>query len=106
MRLACGKFMSRVDQLTFAMLIDCLKSSDQAVVIDTLALLEKEKKQLAIPPVYFLSRAHPLKKIRQKALETFAVLDQNGEARKIVEGKSTEFAVKELIEKYGNFRSA
>jgi hypothetical protein len=104
LRAAAGNVMSKFDQMTFKMLINNLKSTDYQVVADTLDQLAKEKKTIAIPPVYFLSTNHPDKRLRERAAKALTALDPNGEALSLTEGKSTEEAVKALILQYGNFR--
>ena len=97
--------MSKIDQMTFRILIDCLKNPDYQVVIDTLVQLEKEKRPISIPPVYFLSVAHPDKRIRQRAARALAAIDPLSQAEKLSRDKEPEEAVRLLIQKYGNFRS-
>ncbi len=104
MRAAAGNVMSKFDQITFRMLINCLKSPDHQVVVDTLAQLEKEKRPISIPPIYLLSAAHPDKRIRQRAAQALAAIDQNGEVEKLTLGKEPDQAAKTLIQQYGNFR--
>lgn len=97
--------MSKIDQITFRMLINHLKSTDFQVVSDTLEQLAKEKRSISLPPIYFLSVAHPDKRIRAKALNALKEIDQGNEVDKLVKDKEPEEAVRSLIEKYGNFRS-
>lgn len=104
LRSAAGNVLSKIDQVTFRILVNCLKSPDFQVVMDTLEQLEKEKRPISIPPVYFLSAAHPDKRIRQRAARALAAIDKDGEVTGLTQGKEPEDAVRELIHKYGNFR--
>jgi HEAT repeat protein len=104
LRAAAGNVMGKIDQISFRMLTDCLKSPDYQVVVDTLEQLEKEKRAISIPPVYFLSAAHPDKRIRARAARALAAIDPEGDAEKLAIGKEPDEAVRLLIQKYGNFR--
>jgi hypothetical protein len=104
LRAAACTFMSKIDQITFRALVDNLKDPDFQVVAGTLEQLEKEKRLISIPPVYFLAAAHPDKRIRQRAAKALVAIDPDGEVEKLVRGKETEDAVHLLIQKYGNFR--
>lgn len=97
--------MSKIDQITFRMLIDCLKSPDYQVVVDTLAQLEKEGRPISIPPVYFLSTSHPDKRIRARAAQALANMGDTKEIENLTKGKEAKEAVGILIQKYGNFRN-
>lgn len=96
--------MSKLDQITFRMLVNCLKSPDYQVVVDTLDQLEREKRPISIPPVYFLSVAHPDKRIRDRAAKALSQMDDAEEIEKLTRGKEAKEAVSLLIQKYGNYR--
>lgn len=104
LRSAAGNVMGKIDQMTFKMLINTLKSPDYQAVVDTLDQLGAEKRSISIPPIYFLSAAHPDKRIRARAASVLSSIDPKGEIPHLVEGKSPEDAVRTLIEKYGNFK--
>lgn len=104
LRSAAGNVMGKLDQFTFKMLINNLKSTDYQVVVETLDQLEKEKRTISIPPIYFLSTSHPDNRIRVRAEKALANIDPKGEAAKLVHGKDPKEAVGILIHKYGNFR--
>lgn len=104
MRSAAGNVMSKLDQFTFKMLINNLKSTDYQAVVETLEQLEKEKRPISIPPVYLLSTSHPDNRIRVRAEKALAQIDPKGEAAKLVKDKDPKEAVGILIQKYGNFR--
>lgn len=97
--------MGKIDQITFRMLINNLKSDDFEVVAETLEQLEKEKRPISIPPVYFISVAHPDPRIRRKAESSLAKMDDIAEIRTLTTGKETKDAVALLIEKYGHYKS-
>lgn len=105
LRSAAGNVMGKIDQMTFKWLVDNLKSPDYQVVADTLEQLEKEKRPIAIPPVYFLSVQHPDSRIRARAAKALSLIDSESEALKLTEGKTPEEGVKALIQRYGNFRA-
>ena len=97
--------MGKIDQMTFKWLVNNLKSDDYQVVADTLEQLEKEKRTISIPPVYFLSVQHPDPRVRNRAAQALSRIDSEGDVSKLTEGKSPEDGVKALIERYGNFRA-
>ena len=101
---AARSVMSRLDHFTFKMLIDCLKSEDYEAASTALDQIAKEKRTAAIPPVYFVSRAHPNMLVREKAMKTLESFDNAKEIARVTEGKSIEEAVKALIEHFGNYR--
>ena len=105
LRSAAGNVMGKIDQMTFKWLVDNLKSTDYQVVVDTLDQLEKEKRPISIPPIYFLSVSHPDPRIQRRAAQALQNIDPTGDALSSVEGQSPQEAVKHLIDKYGNFRA-
>ncbi len=105
LRAAAGNVMGKFDQLTFKMLINNLKSTDYQVVVDTLEQLANEKRSISIPPIYFLSTSHPDQRIRVKAAAALSSIDSESEAVNLVQGKTSQDAVRILIQKYGNFKS-
>ena len=96
--------MNKLDQMTFNMLIDNLKSNDLQVLFDTIAQLEKEKKPMTIPPLYFVAKNHPVKNVRERASKALANIGDVNKIEKLTEGKSIEEAVKALINEYGHFK--
>lgn len=104
LRSATAGFMSKIDQVTFRLLVDCLKNPDYQVVIDALEQLEREKRPISIPPVYFLAQAHPDPRIRRQAAKVLSSLDPEDAVKKLVQNKETAEAIKALIVHYGNFR--
>ncbi|MBY0360117.1 MAG: hypothetical protein K2W82_19095 [Candidatus Obscuribacterales bacterium] len=104
LRSATAGFMSKIDQVTFRMLVDCLKNPDYQVVVDSLEQLERENRLISIPPVYFLAQAHPDPRIRRRATQVLAKLDPEDAVKNLVQDKETNEAIKALILHYGNFR--
>lgn len=101
---ATGGIMGKLDAMTFKMLVNNLKDPDYQVVCVTLEQLGKEKRPIAIPPVYYVYTQHPDPRVREKAKKALAELDTKHEVEKLTKGKTVEDAVKTLISHYGNFR--
>jgi len=95
----------KLDQMTFKMTINGLKSDDYEAICITIDQLVKEKKPVSIPPLYVVSQAHPNPRVRLKASEAVRSLDTHGTVPKLTEGKSVSDAAKALIEKFGNFKA-
>lgn len=104
LRGATKSISSKIDQISFKLLVNCLKSSDRQAVIEALNQLEKERRPIAIPPIYFLSQAHPDPRIRARSTAILKTLDPKDEIAKITNAEDPQTAVKKLIEHYGNFR--
>lgn len=102
---AAKSIMGKLDQFTFKMMVDGLKSNDYEAVKTTIEQLERENRPLSIPPLYFVSQEHPIKAIRDRATKALGKMEKPAELEKATRGKSTEEAVKALIEKYGHYRS-
>lgn len=96
---------AKIDQMTFRMTIDGLKSNDYEALCITIDQLVKEKKPVSIPPLYVVSEAHPNVRAREKAKEAIKSLDPKGEVERLVAGKSIKEATNALIERFGNFKS-
>lgn len=105
LRSAAGNVMGKIDQMTFRMLVNNLKSTDYQVVVDTLEQIESEKRPISIPPVFFLSKSHPDQRIRDRAAKVLSIIDPDAESVKLTAGVSAEDAVRKLILHYGNFRA-
>lgn len=97
--------LSKLDQITFKMLVNNLKSNDYDVVAESIDQLVREKKPIKIPPLYFVARAHPNEFVRRKAGAAIKGLDEYETIEKLTAGKSIEEATHLLIERYGNFRA-
>ena len=102
---AARSIMGKLDQFTFKMMVNGLKSNDYTAVKETIEQLEREKRPLSIPPLYFVSREHPVKAVRERATQALSVIGDGKEIEQIAEGKTTEEAVKALIQKYGHYRA-
>lgn len=96
--------MGALDQLTFKMMVNQLKSNDYEAVKTTIEQLEKEGRPLTIPPLYFVSKEHPIKAIRDRAQLAIGKIGKMSDIERITKDKSTEEAVKELIKEYGHYR--
>ncbi len=101
---AAQSLMSKIDHFTFKMIVNYLKSEDYDTASDAIETLTKEKKPLSIPPLYYVAKAHPLQRIRDKAEKALELIGDKSEIENLTKGKSTEEAVKSLIEHYGNFK--
>ena len=96
---------NKIDQFTFKMLIDNLKSNDYDTVAEAIDQLVKEKRPLSIAPLYFVSRAHPNVHVRTKAGGAIRDLGLEDEVNKLTKDLPTiEEATKALIIKYGNYK--
>ena len=94
-----------MDRFTFRMLINALKSSDPEAIKGTINQLVKEKRPLAIPPLYLVSVAHSSAQARKYALEGLKTLVPENKIEEIVKGKNIEGAVQALIKEFGHYRS-
>lgn len=102
---AAKSLMGKIDHFTFKMLVDLLKSDDYEAVNNAIQGLEKEKGTLGIAPLYFVSKEHPNTLIRERATKAIAKIGDEKRVAELTEGKTTEEAVKALIQEYGNYRS-
>jgi HEAT repeat protein len=94
----------KIDQFTFKMLVDCLKSMDYDVVAEAIDQLVREKRELGIAPIFFVSRAHPNEMVRAKAAEALSKFDQAEEIAKLTKGKAVDEGTKALINRFGNYK--
>jgi len=95
---------SKIDSFTFKLLVNGLKHEDYEAVVTSIEQLAKEKNPMAIPPLFFVYKAHPIVKAREKAWKAIEIIGDKAEVEKLTEGKETEDAVKALIQHYGNFK--
>lgn len=98
-------FLAKLDHMTYKMTVDGLKGTDYdsvAIIIDQLV---KEKRSVCIPPLYVVSKAHPVIPIRTKAEKALRELDPAGEVQKLTDGKEMQPAVKALVEHFGNYKA-
>ena len=96
--------LNRLDQWSFKMVVDNLKDNDYDVVKEAVDQLSKEKKPIAIPPLYFVAKAHPLVPCRKLAENALKQFGQEKEIEAVTVGKSIQDATKALIDKYGNYK--
>jgi hypothetical protein len=104
LRSASKSFLADLDRTSYKLLINGLKSSDPDAVKLTIDQLVAEKKPVAIPPIYFVSVAHPVPWVRQQATAALPKMVPPDELKKLTEGKDIKTAVGALIEKYGHYR--
>ncbi|MDZ4832319.1 MAG: hypothetical protein SGJ27_00825 [Candidatus Melainabacteria bacterium] len=96
--------MSKLDHITYKMAVNALKNEDFEAANGAIEQLIKDNRPIAIPPLYYVSKAHPSTRIRERAGKAIGIIGNQGEVDKMTDGKSTEEAVKALIEHYGNFK--
>lgn len=96
--------MSKIDHFTFKMLVNGLKSEDYEAVVGTIDQLAREKRPMSIPPLFYVYKAHPNERVRKKAEKALEIIADKSELDKLTAGKSTEDAVKALIQHYGNYK--
>jgi hypothetical protein len=101
---AAQSVMNKLDQWSFRMVVDNLKSSDYDVAKESIDQLVREKRPIGIPPLYFVSKLHPNLYIRELAVKALKEFGQDKEIEETVGNKSVDDATRALIDKYGNFR--
>jgi hypothetical protein len=101
---AAKNVYNMIDMWSFKALVDNLKSTDYDVVSEAVDQLVREKRPLSIPPLYFVSQAHPNTFVRKKALQALQELGVDQEVEKITQGKTVEEGTKILINTYGNYK--
>jgi HEAT repeat protein len=94
----------RLDQWSFKMLVDQLKDNDFDVANSAIQQLSKEKKTIAIPPIYFVSCLHPNPYVRDRALKALKEFGQDDVIERLTSGKEPEEATKALIDHFGNYK--
>lgn len=99
-----GGIFAKIDQVSFKMVIDCLKSNDSQAVTIAIDQLVKEKRPVSIPPLYVVAKAHPNPMVRAKAEQALKKLDPQNDVEKLTGGKDMKEAVYALVERYGNFK--
>jgi len=97
--------LSKFDRITYGMLVNCLKSNDPDAIKDALDQLAREKRPLAIAPIYLVSKSHPIAWVRQQAENVLPQLVNPQELTKVTDGLDTKSAVAALVQKYGHFRA-
>ncbi len=97
-------FIAKFDAMTFKMTIGGLKSNDPTAVNIAIEQLAKEKRDISIPPLYVVSKAHPIQAVRDKASEALKQLDEDNEIPKLTKDKEVKEAVTALVARFGNFK--
>ncbi len=101
---AANRLLSGLDRITFRMLVETLRSEDPEAVKTAIDQLAKEKRPMAIPPIYVVSVAHPHPWVRQQAKTGLKTLVPDHELKEITNGKDVQEAVRALIGKYGHYK--
>jgi len=96
---------AKIDHMTFTMVINGLKGNDYDAVAIIIDQLVKEKRSVAIPPLYVVAKAHPVVPLRAKAQAALKELDPEGAVDRLCEGKSIQESVKALVEHFGNYKA-
>lgn len=97
--------LNKFDHMLFNALIGCLKSNDYEAVKVAVEQLVKEKRPVSIPPLYFVSKAHPIERIREVAAKGLGAFKQEAKIAELTEGKEVKEAVEALIKEFGNYRA-
>ncbi len=97
-------FFAKLDDVTFKMTLNGLKSEDYEAISITIDQLVKEHRAISIPPLYVVSQAHPNVRVRTKAYEALKQLDPDLEFEHLTEGKPVDEATRLLVQRYGNFK--
>lgn len=105
LRSTASGITQRFNQMTFRMLVDCLKSEDYDAVRIAIEQLEKERNPLAIPPLYVVFKAHPNMAARARASAALSIMDQDKQVQKLVSEKSLKDDVVALVNHYGNYKN-
>jgi len=96
--------LGAIDQMLFKALIACLKSDDVQAASIAIDQLAKEGKPLSVPPLYFVSKAHPSAIVQKKAEDALKSFKQDKKIAELTSGKDLEDAVKALIHEFGNYK--
>lgn len=105
LRGATKGLFAKLDEVTFKMTLNGLKTDDYEAISITIDQLVKENRSISIPPLYVVSQAHPNPHVRKKAYEALIKLDPDREFEHLTENKPVEEATRVLIEKYGNYKA-
>lgn len=97
--------LNAIDQMLFKSLVACLKSEDYEAATTAINQLVKEKKPIAIPPLYFVSQAHPNARVRENAKVGLKAFKQDKTIAELTEGKELKVAVSLLIKEFGNYKN-
>ena len=103
-RTAASAVFSGLDRLTFKMLVETLRSEDPEAVKTAIDQLAKEKRPVAIAPLYVVSMMHPHPWVRQQAKNGLKALIADDELAKLTADKDVQESVRILIGKYGHYK--
>ncbi|MBS2006325.1 MAG: hypothetical protein JST01_04755 [Cyanobacteria bacterium SZAS TMP-1] len=101
---AAKGIFNKVDHMLFNALIGCLKSNDYEAAKVAIDQMVKENKPVSIPPLYFVSREHPVLRIREEAARGLKAFKQDKRIEELTAGKEIKEAVRALVEEFGNYR--
>lgn len=96
---------NKIDHMLFKALIAGLKNEDYQAVSIVIDQLVKEQKLVSIPPLYFVSQAHPNDRVRQKAEVALTTFKQDQKIAELTAGKELKAAVADLIKEFGNYKA-
>ncbi|MBU6453680.1 MAG: hypothetical protein KGS72_18010 [Cyanobacteria bacterium REEB67] len=96
--------LNKFDQMLFNALVGCLKSDDYEAVKVAVDQLVKENRPVSIPPLYFVSKAHPNERAREKARVALSQFKQDEKIQELTAGKEVKDAVVALVKEFGNYR--
>ena len=96
--------LAKVDHWTFKLLVDQLKQNDYDVACEAINQLVKEKRLIAIPPLFFVAKMHPNPYVRIKADKALKEFNQDSVIADLSTGKPIPEATKILIDHYGNYQ--
>ncbi|CAN5260845.1 hypothetical protein BH10CYA1_BH10CYA1_35820 [soil metagenome] len=97
-------FFAKIDDVTFKMTLNGLKTDDYDAISITIEQLVKEHRSISIPPLYVVSQAHPNVRVRTKAYEALKKLDPDLEFEHLTDGKPVDEATRLLLQRFGNFK--
>ncbi|MBI4532739.1 MAG: hypothetical protein HY711_02235 [Candidatus Melainabacteria bacterium] len=101
----CESILNKVDRATYSMLVECLKSEDPEAVDEAISQLVREKRLLAIAPLYLVYVAHPHSWLRARARLALKSLIADEELVRLTHGKNVSGSVEALIQKFGHYKS-
>jgi hypothetical protein len=97
-------FLAKVDRASYISLVDCLKSEDPEAIRIAINQLVKEKRLLAVAPLYLVAKGHVVPWVRQQAEKGLDSLVPRAEIDELVKGKDLKEAVFLLIQHYGHYQ--
>ena len=104
LRKSSESILNKVDRVTYSMLVECLKSDDPQAVDEAINQLVKEKRLLAIAPLYLVWVAHPHPWLRGRARDALRSLIADEELASLTQGKDIVGSLQELVQKFGHYK--